>query len=56
MIKDKDYYLAIDYDIIITNLNEQNGGGYFSYYKDINGVMGDGSSKGEAITDVKKSF
>ncbi len=29
MIKDKDYYLVIDYDIIITNLDEQNGGGNY---------------------------
>ena len=56
MIKDKDYYLAINYDIIVSNLDAQNGGGYFAYYKDISGVMGDGSSINEAIIDVKNAF
>jgi predicted RNase H-like HicB family nuclease len=56
MIKDKEYYLAVDYDIIVTNLEAQEGGGYFAYYKDISGVMGDGGSKNEVIEDVKNAF
>lgn len=56
MIKDKAYYLAINYDIILSKLSEADGGGYFAYYKDIKGVMGDGNSADEAIIDVKNAF
>ena len=56
MIKDKNYYISIEYDIIIDSLNESDGGGYFAYYKDIPSVMGDGETKDEAIDDVKKAF
>ena len=56
MIKDKNYYINIDYDIIVDSLNESDGGGYFAYYKDIPSVMGDGETKDEAIDDVKKAF
>jgi predicted RNase H-like HicB family nuclease len=56
MIKDKDYYMSIDYDIIVDQIDELDGGGYLAYYKDIRGVMGDGSTKEEAIKDVKDAF
>ena len=56
MIKNKDYYLAIDYDIIVTKIAEKEGGGYFAYYKDIDGVMGDGQTESQAIADVKSAF
>jgi len=56
MIKDKNYYMNIDYDIIVDSLSEADGGGYFAYYKDIASVMGDGETKDEAIEDVKKAF
>jgi len=56
MIKDKSYYMNIDYDIIVSPLKEEDGGGYFAYYKDIRGVMGDGETKNEAIRDVKDAF
>jgi len=56
MIKDKEYYLSIDYDIIVDKLEDSDGGGYFAYYKDIPSVMGDGSTKNEAIEDVKNAF
>ena len=56
MIKDKEYYLSIDYDIIVDKLNDNDGGGYFAYYKDITSVMGDGNTKDEAIEDVKNAF
>jgi len=56
MIKDKDYYRNIDYDIIVSKLSEEDGGGYFAYYKDFKGVMGDGETKDDAIDDVKKAF
>ncbi len=56
MIKDKNYYLAIDYDIITHKISAANGGGYLAYYADIKGVMGDGSSQIQAIQDVKSAF
>jgi len=56
MIKDKNYYMNIDYDIIIDKLSEADGGGYLAYYKDMPSVMGDGETKDEAIVDVKKAF
>jgi len=56
MIKDKKYYLSIDYDIIVDKLSKEDGGGYFAYYKDIPSLMGDGETKEEAIEDVKKAF
>ncbi len=56
MIKDKKYYLSIDYDIIVDKLSKEDGGGYFAYYKDIPSIMGDGGAKEEAIEDVKKAF
>ncbi|NOX14996.1 MAG: type II toxin-antitoxin system HicB family antitoxin [Epsilonproteobacteria bacterium] len=56
MIKDKNYYKSIDYDIIVDKLSKEDGGGYFAYYKDIPSVMGDGETKDEAIEDVKKAF
>lgn len=56
MIKDKEYYKNIDYDIIVSKLEKDDGGGYFAYYKDIPSVMGDGKTKDEAIDDVKNAF
>jgi len=56
MIKDKNYYTNIDYDIIVDKLSDEDGGGYFAYYKDIPSVMGDGDTKEEAIADVKNAF
>jgi len=56
MIKNMNYYLSIDYDIIVSKLSEEDGGGYFAYYKDIKGVMGDGPTEDEAISDVKNAF
>ncbi len=56
MIKDMDYYQSIDYDILVSQLSQEDGGGYFAYYKDIPSVMGDGDTKQEAIKDVKNAF
>jgi|SaaInlV_130m_DNA_2_1039683.scaffolds.fasta_scaffold11306_3 predicted RNase H-like HicB family nuclease len=56
MIKDKDYYLAINYDIVVSELSPEDGDGYFAYYQDITGVMGDGATKAEAIADVRSAF
>jgi predicted RNase H-like HicB family nuclease len=56
MIKNLEYYLSLEYDIIVTQLDEEEGGGWFAYYKDIKGVMGDADSKEDAIIDVKNAF
>ncbi|CAA6803716.1 MAG: Unknown protein [uncultured Sulfurovum sp.] len=49
-------YLNLDYEIIIRKVSEQDGGGYFAYYKDFKGVMGDGETADEAMKDVKSAF
>jgi predicted RNase H-like HicB family nuclease len=56
MIKDLEYYLSLDYDIVVRELDNNEGDGWFAYYKDIKGIMGDGDTKDEAITDVKSAF
>lgn len=56
MIKDLEYYLSLDYDIIVRELDEDEGSGWFAYYKDIKTIMGDGENKDEAIKDVKNAF
>ena len=56
MVKNMEYYKNIDYDIIVTKLNKEDGGGYFAYYRDIPSVMGDGNTEKEAIKDVKSAF
>ena len=55
-MKTIDYYLNLDYEIIIRELSQEDGGGYFAYYKDFKGVMGDGETADEAIKDVKSAF
>ena len=49
-------YLNLDYEIIIRKVSQEEGGGYFAYYKDFKGVMGDGDSIEEAIQDVESAF
>ncbi|BCX79956.1 type II toxin-antitoxin system HicB family antitoxin [Campylobacter sp. 19-13652] len=53
-MKDLNYYLNLPYEIIVRPLDE--GGGYYAYYRDFPGIMGDGESYAEAIEDVKKAF
>jgi len=55
-MKPKTYYLGLDYEIVIRKLTEEEGGGYFAYYKDFPGVMGDGESADEALEDAKSAF
>ena len=54
-MKNKAYYLDLEYEIIVRKLSEEDGGGFFTYYKDFKGVMGDGKSIEEAMTDVKSA-
>jgi predicted RNase H-like HicB family nuclease len=56
MIKNMDYYLNINYDIVISKLTKEDGGGYFAYYKNIPSIMGDGETEKSAIRDVKNAF
>lgn len=56
MKKDLSYYLNLPYEIIVRKLTDDEGGGYFAYYKDFKGIMGDGESEAEAIADVKEAF
>jgi len=55
-MKTINYYLNLDYEIIIRKVSEEDGGGYFAYYKDFKGVMGDGETADEAMNDVKSAF
>jgi len=55
-MKTINYYLNLDYEIIIREVSEEDGGGYFAYYKDFKGVMGDGETADEAMRDVKSAF
>lgn len=55
-MKNKAYYLNLDYEIVVRKIAPEEGGGYFAYYKDFQGVMGDGESADEAIKDAKSAF
>ena len=55
-MKSKEYYLEQDYEIVVRKLTPEDGGGYFAYYKDFKGVMGDGENMEEAMVDVKSAF
>ena len=49
-------YLKLDYEIVLRALTEDEGGGWFAYYKDFKGVMGDGETPEEPIKDVRNAF
>jgi predicted RNase H-like HicB family nuclease len=55
-MKDKAYYQNLDYEIVLRQLSDEDGGGFFAYYKDFPGVMGDGKSADDAMQDVKEAF
>jgi len=52
----KRYYLALDYEIVLKKVSLKEGGGYFAYYKDFKGVMGDGETMQEAMDDAQSAF
>ena len=56
MKKNLDYYMNLDYEIIVKKLKPTDGGGWFAYYKDFKGVMGDGESADEALASCQESF
>lgn len=49
-------YINLDYEIILRALTPEEGGGWFAYYKDFKGVMGDGETPEEAIKDIRVAF
>jgi predicted RNase H-like HicB family nuclease len=55
-MKDLNYYTNLDYEIIIKKISEADGGGWFAYYKDFKGVMGDGETSIEALSSVQEAF
>jgi len=56
MIKDLKYYMSLDYDIAVRDLEENEGGGVLAYFIDLPFIMGDGNNKDEAIEDLKNAF
>ena len=56
MKKDLNYYLNLPYEIVVRKLTDGEGGRDFSYYQDFKGVMREGESVAEAISDVKEAF
>lgn len=56
MKKNLDYYMNLDYEIIVKKVKPTDGGGWFAYYKDFKGVMGDGESADEALQSAQESF
>ena len=55
-MKNKEYYLGLEYGIATRELSEEEGGGILAYYIDMPGIAGDGESIEEAIKDVKSAF
>ena len=56
MIKDLEYYMSLEYDIVVRELDETEGGGILAYYIDMPFLMGDGETKEEAVSDLKEVF
>ena len=56
MKKNLEYYMNLYYEIIVKKIKPQEGGGWFAYYKDFKGVMGDGKSADEALVSCQESF
>lgn len=55
-MKNRDYYLKLEYGIATRDLSEEEGGGILAYYVDLPFIAGDGESIEEAITDAKSAF
>lgn len=55
-MKNLDYYMNLDYEIVIKKVSPEDGDGWFAYYKDFKGVMGDGESAIEAIESAQNAF
>jgi predicted RNase H-like HicB family nuclease len=55
-MKNLAYYMNLDYEIVIKKVSHEDGDGWFAYYKDFKGVMGDGESEIEAIESAQSAF
>jgi predicted RNase H-like HicB family nuclease len=55
-MKNLAYYMNLDYEIVIKKVSAEDGDGWFAYYKDFKGVMGDGESATEAIESAQNAF
>ncbi|MEA3456377.1 MAG: type II toxin-antitoxin system HicB family antitoxin [Campylobacterota bacterium] len=55
-MKNRDYYMNLEYGIATRILADQEGGGVLAYYTDFPFIAGDGKSIEEAIADVKSAF
>jgi len=56
MKKNLDYYMNLDYEIVVKKVKLEDGGGWFAYYKDHKGVMGDGESADIALQSAQEAF
>jgi predicted RNase H-like HicB family nuclease len=56
MMKNKVYYLNLEYGIATRKLSEEEGGGILAYYTDLPFIAGDGESIEDAIADAKSAF
>jgi predicted RNase H-like HicB family nuclease len=56
MKKDLKYYTNLDYEIITKKISKNDGDGWFAYYKDFKGIMGDGETPQEAISEALEAF
>ncbi len=56
MKKDVDYYTNLDYEIVVKRVRPEDGDGWFAYYKDFKGVMGDGENADEALRSAQEAF
>ena len=55
-MKNKAYYLNLEYGIATRKLSVEEGGGILAYYTDLPFIAGDGESIEEAISDAKSAF
>ena len=55
-MKTAEEYIKLDYEIVIRVLSEDEGGGWFAYYKDFKGIIVDCENPKEAIEDVTNAF
>lgn len=55
-MKNKAYYLNLEYGIATRKLSTEEGGGILAYYTDLSFIAGDGETIEEAIHDAKSAF
>ena len=55
-MKNKAYYLNLEYGIATRNLSTEEGAGILAYYIDLPFIAGDGESMEESINDAKFAF